>query len=192
MLSNHHVFGHTSGLDIIQQGSADGGSSPGNDLGVVKRGIPRILGGAVNTVDCAIGDPDDENDIELTVLEIGPAVYAIEDAQLEMAVEKYGQTTRHTFGLITDIDWEGWIGGSYYYEDCFRVDAMAPSLDWSAGGDSGSLVFSQTPIDDDSEIKPAVGLHFAGASTYGIVCKIQMCLTRWTLQPSVTERLRLS
>ena len=50
---------------------------------------------------------------------------------------------------------------------------IRPSSDWSNSGDSGSLVFSQTPIASGSTIKPVVGLHFAGASTYGVGCKIQ-------------------
>ena len=172
MLSNHHVFGDASGTTIIQQGSADGGSSPANDFGEVKRGIPRLGGGAINIVDCAIGDPDDVDDIDLSVIDIGPAVYAIDVAEDDMLVEKYGQTTRHTYGVVTDEDWEGWVSG-LYFEQCFRVDNIAPSTDWSAGGDSGSLVFSQTPISAESDIKPVVGLHFAGASTYGIECHIQ-------------------
>ncbi|MGI9551195.1 MAG: hypothetical protein ACR2MT_08355 [Aurantibacter sp.] len=180
MLSNHHVFGHNTGTTIVQQGSADGGSSPTNDFGEVKRGIPRISGGAVNTVDCSVGDPDDSDDIDLSVVDIGPAVYAVDVAEVEMLVEKYGQTTRHTYGMITDEDWEGWVS-TFYFEQCFRVDNRAPSTDWSAGGDSGSLVFSQTPIEAGSEIKPVVGLHFAGASTYGIGCHIQNVFSRLDL-----------
>jgi hypothetical protein len=107
------------------------------------------------------------------VLEIGPAVYAIDVAMVDLQVEKYGRTTEHTFGEITDSDYETLVDGLYTYDDCIRVDVVEPSDDWSAGGDSGSLVFSQTPISSGSSIKPVVGLHFAGASTYGVGCKIQ-------------------
>ena len=176
MLSNDHVFLHTAGTDIIQRGSADGGSSPADKIGDVKRGIPRvtsILNVVPNIVDCSIGDPDSSDIYDLSVLEIGPAVYAIEAPSEGLMVEKFGQTTEHTFGEITDNDWEGMTVGNYYFEDCFRVDARAPSADWSDHGDSGSLVFSQTPIAENPDIKPVVGLHFAGAGTYGLVCKIQ-------------------
>lgn len=174
MLSNHHVFYHTAGVDIIQRGSADGGATPADKIGDVKRGIVRTPVGT-NTVDCAIGDPDDSDIYDLSVLEIGAAVYGIEVPVEHMLVEKYGQTTRHTFGEITDPDHDGWIngiGGPYWFEDCLYVDAHTPSTDWSDKGDSGALVFSQTPI-EDTEIKPVVGLHFAGSGTHGIVCKIQ-------------------
>ena len=53
------------------------------------------------------------------------------------------------------------------------MDPVAPTTDWSGRGDSGSLVFSQEVLDEDSGIKPAVGLHFAGAGDFGIACKIQ-------------------
>jgi hypothetical protein len=172
MLSNDHVYYHTPGVDIIQRGSYDGGSTPADKIGDVKRGIARSTT-ANNTVDCAIGDPDSSAIYDLRVLEIGPAVYAIDVGVEDMRVEKFGRTTEHTYGEITDADWEGYIDGIYYFVDCLRVDARAPSPDWSDGGDSGSLVFSRTPIMEDSDIKPVVGLHFAGAGTHGIECKIQ-------------------
>ena len=172
MLSNHHVYFHTPGVDIIQRGSYDGGATPADKIGDVKRGILRSTT-ANNTVDCAIGDPDSSATYDLRVLEIGPAVYAIDVPVDDMLVEKYGRTTEHTYGEITDTDWEGYVDGIYYFVDCLRVDVRAPSLDWSAGGDSGSLVFSRTPIAEDSDIKPVVGLHFAGSGTHGIECKIQ-------------------
>jgi len=171
MLSNDHVFGHTPASDIIQRGSFDGGSTPADKIGDVKRGIARSSV-TPNTVDCAIGDPDSSDIHDLTVVDIGPAVYAIEVPILDMLVEKYGRTTRHTFGEIQDTDWSGTVSG-LPFEDCLYVDIVPPSDDWSMGGDSGSLVFSQTPISENSDIKPVVGLHFAGGGTHGIECKIQ-------------------
>jgi hypothetical protein len=179
MLSNDHVFEHTAGIDILQQGTADGGSLPGDKIGDVKRGIARSAT-TPNTVDCAIGDPDSSDIYDLSVLEIGPAVYATEVAALDMLVEKYGQTTRHTFGEVQDVDWTGFVSG-LPFEDCLFVDIVPPSTDWSAGGDSGSLVFAQAPIEPDSEIKPVVGLHFAGGGTHGIECKIQNVFDRLNL-----------
>lgn len=179
MLSNEHVLGTTSGADVLQQGSADGGSLPGDKIGDVKRGIARSAV-TPNRVDCSIADPDDSSVYDLTVLEIGPAVYAIDVATLDMAVEKYGQTTRHTFGEIADTDWTGMVSG-LPFEDCLFVEVADPSDDWSAGGDSGSCVFSQTPVGDGSDVKPVVGLHFAGSGTSGIECKIQTVFDRLNL-----------
>jgi hypothetical protein len=172
-LSNHHIYGHLAGPDVIQPGPFDGGSSPGDKIGDVKRGIQR-LAGVNNTVDCAIGDADSSDVYDLSVLEIGPAVYAIDVPVLDLLVEKFGRTTLHTFGRITDADLETTVSG-FPFDDCCRVDIVPPTADWSAGGDSGSLVFSQTPTAPGSTIKPAVALHFAGpqVGTYGVVCKIQ-------------------
>lgn len=172
-LSNHHVFGHVAGDNTIQPGPFDGGSSPADKIGDVKRGIVRTVRGP-NTVDAGISDVDGDDLYDLTVAEIGPAVYAVEVPALDMLVEKFGRTTEHTFGEITDVDLVTNVSG-FPFTDCMRVDVVAPSPDWSAGGDSGSLVFSQTPIGDGSTIKPVVGLHFAGppGGTSGVACKIQ-------------------
>ncbi len=179
MLSNDHVFGHTAGVDILQPGTADGGSLPADKIGDVKRGIARSST-VPNIVDCAIGDPDNSAIYDLRVLEIGPAVYAIDVATEDMLVEKYGQTTRHTYGEVQDTDWEGYVSGRPF-DDCLYVDIVPPSTDWSAGGDSGSLVLSQTPISAGSDIRPVVGLHFAGGGTHGIECKIQNVFNRLNL-----------
>lgn len=172
-LSNHHVFGHVAGDNTIQPGPFDGGSSPADKIGDVKRGIVRTAAGP-NTVDAAISDVDADDLYDLTVPEIGPAVYALEVGVLDMLVEKFGRTTEHTFGEITDADLVTTVSG-LPFTDCMNIDVVAPSPDWSAGGDSGSLVFSQTPIADGSTIKPVVGLHFAGppGGTSGVCCKIQ-------------------
>lgn len=174
MLSNEHVFEQISGKDILQPATTDGGVLPNDRIGSVKRGVPRSVN-EVNRVDCSIGDVDEIALCDPQVLEIGPALFATDTPEVDMPVEKYGQTTRHTFGEITDSDWSGFVSGRPF-EDCLLIDPAAPSSDWSAGGDSGSLVFSRTPIDEESGIKPGVGLHFAGAGNFGIACKIQNVL----------------
>ena len=113
MLSNHHVFGHTADTDILQQGTADGGSLPGDKIGDVKRGIPRTTTGT-NIVDCAIGDPDNSEIYDLQILEIGSGVYTHETATLDMEVEKFGQTTEHTFGRIIDADYSTIVDGNVF------------------------------------------------------------------------------
>lgn len=169
MLSNAHVLGHEPGLDVLQQSTSHGGATPTDRIGTVKRGIVRS-DTEPNRVDCAVGDPVDGDVWSLDVLEVGPGVFATRPPELELSVEKYGQKTRLTFGKITDTDWSGKVSGRPF-EDCIRVDPTEPSTDWSEGGDSGSLVFGRE-ADPETEIKPAVGLHFAGASAYGIACTI--------------------
>jgi hypothetical protein len=169
-LTNHHVLFHTPGVDIAQQSPADGGSLPADKIGDVKRAIQRSSM-SVNTVDCAIGDADSSGIPDLQVLEVGPAVFAVDTPVLDLQVEKFGQTTQHTFGEITDVDYETTTTSGFSFDDCIRIAPIDPSDDWSDGGDSGSVVFGQNPVSGDN--KPAVGLHFAGGGVYGVACKIQ-------------------
>lgn len=171
-LSNDHVFGHVAGSPMTQPGIfADGGSHPADTIGTTKRGIPRTTTGT-NTVDCAIMAPTNEDVYSLTVHDIGPAVYALATPVLNMLVEKFGRTTEHTYGRLISVDYATYVSG-LFFDDCLRIEPVSPSSDWSEGGDSGSILFSQTPISDGSTIKPAVGLHFAGGGIYGVACKIQ-------------------
>jgi hypothetical protein len=168
-VTNNHVLLNTIGADTLQQGTADGGSLPADKIGDVKRSIARIVPGT-NLVDCAITDVDDADNVDSVVLEIGPAVYAIDTPVIDMLVEKYGQTTRHTFGEITDADLETTSTDGFSFDDQIFIAPVDPSDDWSAGGDSGSLIFSQTPA--SGEIKSAVGLHWGGSGVNGVGCKI--------------------
>ncbi|WP_156251069.1 hypothetical protein [Pseudactinotalea terrae] len=172
-LSNEHVFGHTAGARMPQPGTViDGGSNPADTIGTTKRGIARTTTGT-NTVDCAIMAPTNEDIYELTVHDIGPAVYALATPVLNLLVEKFGRTTEHTYGRLASVDYMTTLVSGHTFDDCLRIEPVDPSDDWSAGGDSGSVVFSQTPTSEGGAIKPAVGLHFAGGGVYGVACKIQ-------------------
>lgn len=172
-LSNSHVLGPDVGKLVRQPGLVDGGL-PEDKIGTTKRVIPLLTAPAINTVDCAIAGIDLPSDVLKEVLEIGPALFFTAPAVLDLAVEKFGQTTEHTFGVIVDVDFSGAFEGDLEFDDCIFIDSVAPSTQWANSGDSGSLVFSQTPVSGTS--KPAVGLHFAHPKDMpvsGIACKIQ-------------------
>lgn len=169
LLTNAHVLGDEPGIDILQQSPGHGGSSPVDRIGTVKRSIERS-DTEPNRVDCAVGDPVDRKIWDLEVLEVGPGVFATGAPELELAVEKFGQTSRLTFGEISDADWSGKVSGRPF-EDCVRIEPAEPTTDWSGPGDSGSVVFGRE-ADPETGIKPAVALHFAGASNFGIACTI--------------------
>ncbi len=169
-LTNNHVLLNTIGADTLQQGTADGGSLPADKIGDVKRSIARTLRGT-NLVDCAISDVDVASNVDDRVLEIGPGVYAVATPTLDMLVEKFGQTTHHTFGEITDVDLETTSTEGFSFDDQLRIVPVDPSDDWSAGGDSGAIVFGQEAASGDA--KPAVGLHWGGSGANGVACKIQ-------------------
>lgn len=185
MLSNAHVLGQSIGAEIIQPGSTDGGTPGTSRIGSVKRTTPFIpmsdnpTPDDCNFVDAAIGMADDPDLIDLTVLEIGPAIYAIDTVAEEDAVEKSGQTTGFTAGTVIDTDYNTYfevgLGGGNFITAVFcdliviENTGGAPA-GFANDGDSGSVLFGS---DSDSVIKPAVGLVFAKSGPSGVACKIQ-------------------
>jgi len=193
MLSNLHVFGSIGGV-IIQPGTPDGGQSPQDRIGTVKRSIaldpyvPRTPSDCRNFVDAAIGEADSSELFDLTVADIGPAVYDTADPAMNDDVEKTGQTTGHTFGRITDADYHVVLpypdGNSYVICDCFLIEPSDPAQLWGSQGDSGSIVFRQ---DAGAVFKPALGLYFGGGgvppNNYGFACKIGNVFAELDLGP---------
>lgn len=198
MLSNQHVFGDAAGTPILQPGSADGGVFPQDRIGAVKRSIPLMPApapgqetypGDCNFVDAAVGSLDDSDNFDLTVLEIGPAVYETANPAVGMVVEKTGQTTGHTVGTITDLPYHTLvpypIEGDVIICDAFRFATNDPAeLPLSSMGDSGSLVFMQQAND---VIKPAVGLLFGGGTGtnnfWAMACQIGNVFSALDLGP---------
>lgn len=199
MLSNQHVFGNTEGTPIIQPGSADGGIFPQDQIGEVKRSIPltpapqpirqATYPDDCNFVDAAIGEVDSSDHFDLTVLEIGPAVYEIDNPIMGMTVEKFGQTTGHTVGEITDFPYNSLVPypveGDVIMCDCFRFETSDPNqLPLSSQGDSGALVFQQGA---SGVIKPVVGLLFGGGTAtnnnWSMACQITNVFSALDLGP---------
>lgn len=149
-LSNEHVLGSSAGDTVIQPSATDGGSSPADDFGEVVR---------AGTLDVAIGETDSgEAEIECS----GPAVFEIADAELEMAVEKVGQTTGLTCGIVELIDYDS---GHYGSHDDLWIDG--DGSDFSQGGDSGSLYVEMDPP-EDQDWKRVVGIHWGGSVNDGV------------------------
>lgn len=188
MLSNAHVFGYAPGEPILQPADTDGGKLSTDKIGEVKRSVPvqPVQGPSpwpesqCNFVDAAIGSATSSELFDLTVLEIGPAVYATQTASLGMPIQKMGQTTGLVNGVVTDVDYAAAyptpITSSNFqtvgYCDLILYVPGPAGGPVSMDGDSGALVFTPDPA---SVIDPVVGLHFAGADngSYGVACKIQ-------------------
>ena len=193
MLSNQHVFGNNIGGAILQPGSADGGQHPQDRIGQVKRSVPIVAFAGrpqpsdCNFVDAAIGAADNSELFDLTVLDIGPAVYQVADPVVSGAVEKMGQTTGHTFGVITDIDYNlqlDYPEGPAALCDCFRIVPSTTAQLFVSNGDSGSLVFNQTG-EDGSPV--TIGLLFGGGglppNNWGVACTIRNVFDALDLGP---------
>ena len=188
-LTNRHVSGGLSGAAVIQPGSNDGGSLPEDRIGFVKRTVPFKLPppnptvADWNFVDAAIIGVDDPDLIDLTVIDIGPAIYTTAVAECGDPVQKTGQTTGYTTGTVVDDSF------TFYFDvpvspgneqevvfcDCLIIDESpgTPLPGFISDGDSGAVLFGFSP-EPDAVIHPAVGLLFASTGGGGAyACKIQ-------------------
>ncbi|MEO0989461.1 MAG: hypothetical protein AAFX00_00770, partial [Pseudomonadota bacterium] len=185
-LTNRHVSGGLLGAPVIQPGSNDGGSFPQDRIGFVKRTvefIPLPQGepqpSDCNFVDAAIIGADDPDLIDLSVIDIGPGIYQIDSAAMGDTVQKSGQTTGLTTGVVVDEDLNFEFSvpispGNFIdvgFCDCLLIDDVnGPFL---MPGDSGAVVFGQ-PSPADSVVRPAVGLLFGETGGGGgYACKIE-------------------
>jgi hypothetical protein len=167
ILSNNHVLADENrasrGDAIIQPGDADGGSSPGDKVATLqkfvrmKSGVPNFVDGAVAKVLAGVGyDP-----LRLQ----GASKLAGKGASFLDAgakVAKLGRTTGFTRGRVTAFELDNVVVG--YDTDNYRFDNQieiegAGAKAFSAGGDSGSLIFDEDLL--------GVALLFAGGDEGG-------------------------
>lgn len=176
-LSNNHVYADennaSKGDAVIQPGTYDGGTSPDDNIGTLYDFVQIDFAGT-NYVDAAIA---------LSSLELlGNATPAdgygapqsdIIGAAIGMKVLKYGRTTGQTKGRISAIN----ATVRVQYDSgiaLFENQIIITPGDFSAGGDSGSLIVVNNSKSGD-HLKP-VGLLFAGSSLYTIANPIDLVL----------------
>jgi hypothetical protein len=169
VLSNNHVIANGNnarfGDGIAQPGPAVGGRCPADQIAILERAVTiNFASGAVNYVDCATGWCWPARVRRELVFVRGGVrrFFRIGSVPvppvLGMAVGKSGATTQLTSGRITaigasiNVNYGG--GRVAHFRDQFAV--RASSGNFSAGGDSGSVVWTW-----DSARRP-VGLLFAG------------------------------
>jgi hypothetical protein len=185
VLSNNHVIANSNdarfGDPIYQPGPYDGG--PGNcspnPIAILESYVPINFSGGTNYVDAATGWAwPDRVRKELVYLSGGkPAFFRISnlirDPQLNMVVGKSGRTTQLTRGTIVDtsatirVNYGG--GRVALFSD--QITVRGSSGDFSAGGDSGSCIWTW-----DSNLNP-VGLLFAGGGGYTFANKMRRVLS---------------
>jgi len=183
VLSNNHVLANSNagkvGDPILQPGPYDGGKDPADRIALLARWVPLLFGGAVNYVDCAYAWawPNLVRK-EFVYLRAGRLNYFTVNrnpvpATVGMPVGKTGRTTQLTSGRVVDVNFSGNVGYGGGRVGFFRdqIVIQASSGSFSAGGDSGSLIWTWTPQ------RNPVGLLFAGSTTHTIANKIQRVLT---------------
>lgn len=147
-LSNYHILSGKIGSSVIQPAN-----KPRNDLYVVGN-ILRKGSGKWNT-DYAIFEvnmANRENNTNQSLFGLEGVISEIVEPTVGMQVQKVGQYTGHTYGIVSKIDKEN------------QVFKISPNIDKPAlnqisrGGDSGALW-----VTDEVNFK-AVGLHISGES----------------------------
>lgn len=175
VLSNNHVLANSNaarlGDCICQPGPYDGGHCPADQIAILERFIPIRFGSGFNYVDCATAWAWPERvRRELIYLSggarrffrIGPNPIA---PALNMLVGKSGRTTQLKQGRITavgvTVNVNYGSGRVAQFRDQIAVRGL--SGDFSAGGDSGSVIWQWA-----TGLRPT-GLLFAGGGgvTFG-------------------------
>lgn len=176
ILSNNHVLADSNqahaGDPILQPGPFDGGHVPADVIAKLTQFVPIQFGGAVNQVDCAIAQASPRLVSPLNI-KWGRISLPPLPCRREMLVKKAGRTTQFTRGRITDCNATVRVGygtpGIALFQDQIIIQSLT-SASFSAGGDSGSLIVS------DTGNRP-VGLLFAGSATHTIANPIGAVLS---------------
>jgi len=176
ILSNNHVLADTNagplGVSVLQPGPYDGGKHPADQVAILERYVPiSFAAGATNVVDCATAWAwPDRVRRELMHLSGGAPQYfrvgaTPVAATLGMTVGKSGRTTQLTSGRVTAVGATINVnyGGGRVARFVNQIAVRAAQGDFSAGGDSGSLIWTW-----DARRAP-VALLFAGGggTTFG-------------------------
>ncbi len=175
VLSNNHVLANSNdarlGDCIAQPGPADGGSCPADQIAILERFVPIRFGSGFNYVDCATAWAwPDRVRRELIYLSGGERrLFRVGGNPIApsvgMLVGKSGRTTQLRQGRITAVNVTVNVnyGAGRVAQFRDQVAIRGLSGDFSAGGDSGSLIWQWA-----SDLRP-LGLLFAGGggTTFG-------------------------
>lgn len=187
-LSNNHVFANSNranlGDAILQPGSLDGGQNPTDAIGTLADfemiEFCATLSCPVNRIDAAIANVTLES-MSNSTPETGYGTPRSERmmAQLTTRVQKFGRTTGLTSGRVSgifatvNVDYRVGIAR---FED--QIIVSGSSSEFSAPGDSGSLVVAEGGADD----RRPIGLLFGGSSLTTIISPIDFVLDRFDVE----------
>lgn len=173
-LSNNHVYADQNlagiGDAVIQPGTYDGGSSPADDIGNLSDFVTILFDGSDNVVDAAIAATTD-----VLVANSTPGdgygtpsstTDPVGSLSFRQKVVKYGRTTGLTEGKVWAINATVIVDYGDGNVARFVRQIAIQGGDFSAGGDSGSLVVTQSG-------KNAIGLLFAGGGRYTFLNPIE-------------------
>jgi hypothetical protein len=183
-LSNNHVYAHENlaniGDAVLQPGSVDGGSLPYDYIGTLADYVPIDFStSANNVVDAAIA-------LSSTSL-LGKSTpsdgYGVPKSttfppSIGLKVKKYGRTTRQTTGRISAIN--ATVEVNYGTGDALFVrQFIVEQLNFSLGGDSGSLIVVDGRGKNKKDDRKPVGILFAGTDYITVANPIDDVLTEF-------------
>jgi len=168
ILSNNHVLADENrgekGDDVLQPGRYDGGRRRNDVVGTLDRFVSLRKRGA-NRVDCALASVADGIDVVAAHLHRDgdlTGTFGGSPDELDL-VEKLGRTTGHSHGRVTAFEVDNVVVeydmGNLRFDDQLEIEG-ARGGPFSAGGDSGSLIFT-------SGDRLAAALLFAGSQEGG-------------------------
>lgn len=176
VLSNNHVLANSNaaaiGDPILQPGPIDGGMNPADMIARLLQFVPIQFGGPANKVDCAIGEVIRESLVTPLDKCYGKIKLPVVPCKLNLLVKKCGRTTQFTRGRITDCTATVRVNygvGIATFQNQIFIQSLNPPAQFSAGGDSGSLIVTD-------ETSQPVGLLFAGSATHTIANPISAVL----------------
>lgn len=186
ILSNNHVLANSNAASIgdatYQPGPYDGGTAA-DQIGQLADFETIIMGGAENIMDAAIAIV---NGADLTGATPdyaygAPSATLYTGTVLNKSVQKFGRTTGHTTGTVTETNLT--VSVCYVPRGFFACAESATFVDqigitpgsFSAGGDSGSLI-----VTNDTNKQP-VALLFAGSDTRTIGSPIGPIMDRFAI-----------
>ena len=179
ILSNNHVLARSSqaavGEDVSQPGMIDNGCQPGTIVADVSK-YPAL--GSSN-VDAALAQlRDNAMDEKGTIMDVGVPSATTVAPSAGLPVKKSGRTTGLTTGSIGSVNttvrvqYQQNCGSGKKFTITYTNQFVINSSSFSAGGDSGSLIVTNT-----TSANP-VGLLFAGSSSTTIANPINEVLAR--------------
>jgi hypothetical protein len=185
-LSNNHVYANENnasiGNPVIQPGTYDGGSTPGDDIGTLDDFEPIVFStSASNIIDAAIALSSTALLDNATPSDgYGAPKSETMVASINMPVKKYGRTTGLTKGRVYAINATIDVGYDSGVARFVEQIVISPGS-FSAGGDSGSLIVVDGKGKDRANDRKPVGLLFAGSSLYTIANPIDAVLDRFNV-----------
>jgi hypothetical protein len=165
ILSNNHVLANENkakpGDEILQPGTLDGGKRPDDVIGELARFV-KLKRVSANLVDCAVASIRSGIKYNYKDVDTFGKLAGLGFADLDGKVSKIGRTTGPTHGVITAFELDnivvGYGMGDLTFNSQIEIEG-AGTEPFSAGGDSGSLIF-------DADLK-GIALLFAGGTQGG-------------------------